>query len=371
MTEREIVDLWKQANLLGEEVYLATVVFVEGSSYRKPGARMLVAASGRRAGTISGGCLEAEVAKKIGWLTSEGPTIQEYRSSFDDEMEGAAHGLGCGGTIWILMEAGDRAAATLRAIEASLVHRKSFAVMASLRGPELGTRVTLPLDSEGEGIDEASGLPEEILEAAKLVGTTRHPCHLGMDDSVALPSLIVLPILPPLRLHVFGAGDDAVPLVRLAVELGWEAMVWDGRSHLLRQPRFPTASLHLIRYHAFGGAEEHHDLQVVDDLPEVAATDFAVILTHSYAQDGALLQALIPKNLRYLGILGPLHRTRRLLMDKVHVPGQTVEEILEKLYAPVGLEIGSYDPNTIALSITFEIQAVLAKKQISVSAMPD
>jgi xanthine dehydrogenase accessory factor len=82
---KQIVDLWRTAKSRQEEVCLATVVRVEGSSYRKPGARMLLTRGGQRAGTISGGCLEGEVAQKAWWLTENGPTIQCYSSFFDDE----------------------------------------------------------------------------------------------------------------------------------------------------------------------------------------------------------------------------------------------------------------------------------------------
>src|SRR6202012_1750338 len=82
---RQIVALWCEAKARQEEVCLATVIRVEGSSYRKPGARMLLTSGGQRAGTISGGCLEAEVAKKAWWLTEKGPTVQRYSSFFDDD----------------------------------------------------------------------------------------------------------------------------------------------------------------------------------------------------------------------------------------------------------------------------------------------
>lgn len=360
MTDRDIVDLWKHSVARGDEFYLATVVFVEGSSYRKPGARMLVTASGQRAGTVSGGCLEVEVANKIAWLTSNGPTIQEYKSSFDDDAEGVSYGLGCGGTIWILMEAGREANATLQAMDAALASRKSFAVVASLHVQNPGTRAVLPLNVPESGtMEEARNLPEDVLNVAMQVSIMRQICYLR-EQSSALPSYIVMPILPPLRVHIFGGGDDAVPLARFAMELGWEVTVWDGRSHLLRPSRFPAAGLRLIEYQ---GKPDGGDLQVIGELPEIAADDFAVVLTHSYAQDGALLQALVPKQLPYLGILGPLHRTRRLLSERVSVFGETVEAVLQRLYAPVGLDIGSNEPTAIALSITAEMQAVLSGKQ--------
>jgi xanthine/CO dehydrogenase XdhC/CoxF family maturation factor len=85
MTDFEhIVPLWRELESAGADYVLATVVEVQGSSYRRPGARMLLAADGRRAGTVSGGCLEAEVAKKAWWLTEQGPVVQRYSTLEED-----------------------------------------------------------------------------------------------------------------------------------------------------------------------------------------------------------------------------------------------------------------------------------------------
>ena len=113
----EILALWKAARRDGDDLCLVTVVRTEGSSYRKPGARMLLSQAGGRAGTISGGCLEAEVQKKAWWLTREGPTVERYSTFFDDDSD-IPYGLGCGGTVWALLERGGVVDAVLGAIEA-------------------------------------------------------------------------------------------------------------------------------------------------------------------------------------------------------------------------------------------------------------
>src|ERR1700761_4656432 len=133
---RQIVALWGEAKGRKEEVCLATVVRVEGSSYRKPGARMLLTRSGRRAGTISGGCLEAEVAKKAWWLTESGPAIQRYSSFFDDDSP-APYGLGCGGTVHVLLDRGPSTHAVLDALELSLSTRLPFVTVTDLNKPAL------------------------------------------------------------------------------------------------------------------------------------------------------------------------------------------------------------------------------------------
>src|SRR5579862_4999568 len=145
-----ILKLWREARERGEEVCLATVVGTEGSSYRKPGARMLLTRGGRRAGTISGGCLEAEVQKKVWWLTESGPSVQCYSSFFDDDSD-MPYGLGCGGTVSVLLERGEAAEQVLAALEQSLASREGTAfvsVIASDSAGELGTRLILSPDRE-------------------------------------------------------------------------------------------------------------------------------------------------------------------------------------------------------------------------------
>src|SRR6202050_5440607 len=119
---RQILDLWKRASAGQEEICLATVVAIEGSAYRRPGARMLLTTAGQRAGTISGGCLEAEVAKKAWWLTEQGPSLQRYPSFFDDDGD-MPYGLGCGGTVIVLLERGKAAAEVLEALRRSTEDR--------------------------------------------------------------------------------------------------------------------------------------------------------------------------------------------------------------------------------------------------------
>jgi xanthine dehydrogenase accessory factor len=355
MEMKTIVDLWKRSRERGEEVYLATVVHVQGSSYRKPGARMLVTAGGERAGTISGGCLEAEVSKKIAWLTAAGRAVETYRSSFDDDNEGVPYGLGCGGTLWILMERGDAARAVLDAMERALESGESSIVISDLHtNAAVGTVV---VDAAEYRLQLSPGLAESTVQAA--TRALEYGCPIAVEDCDVgeLPAFLCMPLLPPIHLHIFGAGDDAQPLCRMASELGWHITVADGRSHLLRPERFPTArELKLLSYsdpEPNGDAIQH---ELITE-PVIKPVDFAVVLTHSYEQDRAILQALLPRPIRYLGILGPLHRTKRLVASVAPLIGMTEEECLSKLHAPVGIRIGSSDPASVALSILAEMQA--------------
>jgi len=349
------VNLWKRATSHGEAVYLATVVHVQGSSYRKAGARMLVTSAGERAGTISGGCLEAEVSRKIAWLTRNGSSIQCYQSSFDDDNEGVPYGLGCGGTIWILMESGQSVHAVLKAMEQTLRRRVPAVTVAMLEADKLQRTVVL----DESHADEVK-IDHLQLRQSRSQGRV---ISLPGDEPGQLPKAVYIPLLPPHRLHVFGAGDDAQPIVRFAAELGWEVTVADGRRHLLRRERFPEARhMELIPFNASSSfaREITGELGVQDG-------DSAVILTHSYEQDRAILKHLLLMPLRYRGILGPLHRTERILRSISEEIGLSVEEGLARLHAPVGLNIGSGNPAVIALAIIAEIQAEMEGVEVSVS----
>lgn len=349
---QQIVALWRAAKAQQEEVCLATVVRVEGSSYRKPGARMLLTRGGRRAGTISSGCLEAEVSQKAWWLTENGPAIQRYSSFFDDDSP-APYGLGCGGTVYVLLERGPAAHAVLNTLEQSLAARSHFVIITDTHQP--ATIFAHP--SSGETLfaqyDEAAASAMESLARRALQQRcsfyASHPAETG-DPTLADPNLFVEYLAPPIALTIFGAGDDAKPLADFAHQLGWHVTIADGRSHLARAERFPSADRLVVL--DYDNPATRHSLALGTD-------DAAVLLTHSYEQDRALLRELLPRTPKYLGILGPRQRTERLITEIAPQLGLSPEECVSRLHAPIGFDIGAHTPESIALSIVTEIFAVL------------
>jgi xanthine/CO dehydrogenase XdhC/CoxF family maturation factor len=342
---RQIVALWREAKARQEEVCLATVMKVEGSSYRKPGARMLLARGGQRAGTISGGCLEAEVTKKAWWLTEKGSTIQRYSSFFDDDSP-APYGLGCGGTVHVLLERGEAAHAVLNALELNLNARIPFVIVADT--DKKGT--LLVQQSSGEKLFSSSPEIAEIETLAQSTAEQKHSFYTAVQINPQLAAeLFVEYVAPSPALTIFGAGDDAKPLADFAHKLGWYVTIADGRSHLARAERFPQADRLIVL--------DYDQVTPSQDLAIESAA--AVLLTHSYEQDRALLRELLPMNPKYLGILGPRQRTERLVGEVSRQLGMTDEECMVRLHAPVGFDIGAHTPESIALSIVTEIFAVL------------
>lgn len=361
MTDLEsILPLWHELEAAGADYVLATVVDVEGPSYRKPGARMLIAADGRRVGTVSGGCLEAEVVKRAWWLTESGPVVRRYSTSADDG--DVPYGSGCGGVVYVLLERRATAARLLKEFEAAFHARTPLAIATALEGEEIGRRAFAGLtivdsftrsQSNTELDSTLSNLAFQALERMQSIdqriahgaGSTR----IWVDYRAARPGL-----------WIFGAGDDAKPILRLARELGWFVAIADGRSHLATRNRFPIAdailSLPILQMPS----------QSESAVADVKATDAAILITHSFEQDVRILAALLARDTlpAYVGVLGPQRRTREILAEAARLLNledtpDCIERWLAKLCAPTGLDIGAETPAAIALSIIAEIQQTL------------
>jgi xanthine/CO dehydrogenase XdhC/CoxF family maturation factor len=314
---------------------LVTLVRAEGSSYRRPGAHLLIGADGEYAGTVSGGCLEAEVVRKAAWMVRDGAVVERYSTLFDDTAE-IPFGLGCGGVVDLLLEPVHTAEcrALVDAMEASL-DGKEFAVATWL--PVSGKRLRRAvLNATGGVVFRSDGLDSSDLDAI---------ANLSLASSCDDSGVYVETLFAPLRLFVLGAGDDAKPLVTMAALLGWCVTVSDGRKQLARPERFPEAE------QVLAGVS-------VEQLG-VAAADAAVVMTHSYEQDRGLLSGLlggreIPG---YIGLLGASHRSSLLVSEAAATLGCSVADCCERVWAPVGLDLGGDGAEAIALAVVAEVQA--------------
>lgn len=342
---QSILAAWRDGGPSLAGAVLATVVHVKGSAYRRPGARMLVLADGRRVGTISGGCLEADVARKAAWWTSAGePSLRR----FDGTSEGAAwdFGLGCNGVISVLLErvASPEVAGFLAFLD-GLRSRRGTGVVALVveadegSGVRPGQRLWSGQGAAGGGGLRGTPLEEPLLAAmaqAEEEGANRL-VHLDGCD------VFLERLAPPRRLVVFGGGHDVIPLAASASALGLSVVVADSRAAYARESRFP-------------GAERVALVPASGDIAglPVDAESLVVMMTHNYAQDRLLLPQVLARRPRYLGMLGPRSRAERLFEEL----GIAIED--HDVHAPVGLDLGAETPEAIALSVLAEVQAVLA-----------
>jgi xanthine dehydrogenase accessory factor len=339
---------------------LATVVRVEGSSYRRPGASLLIGADGRRLGSVSGGCLERDVenhAKAV--LASGEPRLITYDTRGDaDVVFGTA--LGCGGLVEVFIERvplqDDRgpfahwaAAADRREtiVELMIVAAPATTPMAVGQRAWVDVSANASVTAKGSEDAAAAGLISALMREGQPMIDVRQSGLITHTTPAGDVRAFVRVIEPPVRLIVCGAGDDAQPLARMAHTLGWRVWVLDHRAGFATQERFPEA--------------ERVEVSIAGTLPSDLVLDprtVAVIMNHHYPSDGAWLSALAPLPITYLGLLGARHRTARLLRDaELPPPGPGG---LPHLFAPAGLDIGAEGPEGIALAMLAEMQSVIA-----------
>jgi len=306
---------------------LATIVKTVGSSYRRPGAHMLIFEDGKTVGSISGGCLERDVIEHARKVRNSGQsTLLSYDTTLEEDVLFGV-GLGCKGVIEILVEPlAGVAAARLDEIERLLAAREIGVIATVYRGAALGTK-----------IDLAPEIAREISEGGR--STT-----LEVNGA----EVFVEVIQPPVELFVFGAGYDAEPLIRIARELGFRTTVVDRRPAYATRERFPDADRVLV--------VEPAEIERLA-IPTRAAS---VVMAHHYVTDRDYLRELLKRPLKYIGVMGPRRRAETMLQEFRDEGLFVGDELLGKMHNPVGLDIGAEGPEQIALAILSEINAVFA-----------
>ncbi len=357
--DADIYALYRSLLSSGARGVLATVVRTTGSTYRRAGARMLVAEDGRSAGLISGGCLENDLRERSADVFEAGtPVLVTYDSTSEDDILWGL-GLGCTGIAHVLLErvAGTETCATLEFIEECRRLRHGGAIATAYAGagvegtPGLHRRV---LVREG-GLpgNEAAG---DALDAALTKGCARalqakKSSHLSVPAPRGTAEAFVEYVSPPVPFYVFGAGPDAAPLVRLAKELGWHVTVVDWRPAYLSHASFLTADERVLAHPG--------ELREAIAVPRGAV---AVIMTHNFTSDVEIAGILLSSAASYIGLLGPRAKAD-LVLEKLAGEGVLpTDEDLARFHSPVGLDIGSETPEEIALAIAAEIQAIIHER---------
>jgi xanthine/CO dehydrogenase XdhC/CoxF family maturation factor len=334
---RDVVAAFGALAARGGTGVLATVVRVEGSTYRRAGARALLLPDDQLVGLISGGCLEGDLvlrARAVREAHEAVRVVYDHRGE-DDLLWGL--GLGCAGLVDVLLQP---------------VSREAPGPIPRLREALSGAApvaLATVVAREGEGAPPIGAeLELEAAERADLLarGRARTRWRAGPDHRVELLEEV---LGPPVPLLVFGAGPDAVPLVRMAAELGFAVRVVDPRPAQARAERFPEA------VEVVCCAPEEAPARV-----EVTPRSVAVVMTHHYLHDRALLAFLLGTPARYVGVLGPKKRTEDLLRDLREQGIDVSPEALERVHGPAGLDLGADGPDEIALALLAETLAVLA-----------
>jgi len=344
----EILKAYSEARSEGKKTALATVVKVEGSSYRQPGARMLVTEDGLLTGAISGGCLEGDALRKaLLSINQKQNKLVTYNTSNEDDAEIGLQ-LGCNGIVHILFEYIDDELENnpIQLLSQLKAERKEAVIITifslNKRASQIGTSLFFRIDSPVLHHNN-NGL--NLISEAKEVLLTKMTSVKKIQENSEDEALIEY-IKPPVSLIIAGAGNDVQPLVKMTALLGWEVTIGDGRNAHATKKRFPSA----------------HKVSVVkaeDFLENVNIDDqtFFVLMTHNYKYDLAVLKLLLNTDCRYIGILGPKSKLDRML-DDLQLEGISVnEEQLKRIHSPIGLDIGAETSEEIALSIVSELKA--------------
>jgi xanthine/CO dehydrogenase XdhC/CoxF family maturation factor/CTP:molybdopterin cytidylyltransferase MocA len=317
----EIVDRVVALALAGRRAAIATVIRIEGSSYRRPGAKLLIEDDGRTLGGVSGGCLEADVREiALGIMQSGTPRLLHYDTGTDDRTVWGL-GLGCNGSVDVFVQPATEPGTleSLREIRARLERASPFAITTIVEGPAAVGHTTV-----------------------SDVGMPHARSRVDVDGSRTLFTEI---LHPPPRLIVCGAGDDARPLVGFASAAGFAVTVVDHRPAFLATERFPSAK-RLLHFRP-------------DDDVEALAVDartLVVVKTHSFAHDRDWLKVFLETSASYIGLLGPRARADQML-------GQLGVAADRRVFAPVGLSVGADGPEQIAISVVGELLAVISSQQ--------
>ena len=352
-THRSIVTGLNAAAEAGESVVLATVVRVTGSSYGGVGARMLVRGDGSTVGLVSGGCLESDLAEHARRVYESGRAEVVRYDTRDDDDAPWGLGLGCNGLIDVLLEPLPPARATYLA---KLLDRALSADKPSV----LATVIAVPEGSSqgvgghaliiGNNIEKTGGWGRDNT-LAKATADTDEVIKAGRRGlvrefgGVEVAYEVVTPAVP---LIICGSGPDVVPLARFASELGWSATVVDHR---------PVTESHTDRYYGARAVECAEPAKLGEAVALTPRTA-AVVMSHNLARDTDYVQALLDAGVAYVGVLGPRGRTERMLSDLSQRASEPMKNS-DRLFAPVGIDIGGDGPDAIALAVIAEISAVI------------
>ena len=338
-----LLPLYERERAAGRAMALAVLAYTEGSTYRKPGALMLIAANGDYAGLLSGGCLEGDLREHALRVIATGtccPVRYDMRGP-EDQLWGL--GMGCEGAMQILLlrVGPDNDWQPVAQLARSLATHIATAigVVVESRSAEvpLGTLV-LP-GATASATVPALRTPAVAGALVRVASSSQPEWITGQSPSW---KLFVLPLALPPRILILGAGPDAAPVVEFAGMLDWKVTVVDHRSAYAVAAHFPSAERVLLaRPEELGSALE---------LPKYCA---AVIMSHHLTADLGYLRCLAASNIPYVGLLGPAVRREKLLAEL----GPEAEALRARLHAPVGLPLGGRTPQSVALAIIAELHA--------------
>ena len=312
---------------------------------------MLITDDGRWEGAISGGCLEGDALRKARQVMREGQPIVVTYDTMDDENTSFGVGLGCNGIIDVLIES-INPLDPLNPVQLldEFVRQRDVRVLATVLKRDESTGL-LPGSRFVLTDDLATSAPHWLRADMREVFNVGKPLTRAYLTGQGTVEVFVERIDPGIELILFGAGYDVIPVARLARDLGWSVTVTDECIAHLSPKRFPVATCVL---HADPG-------KVLEQL-RVTERTAAVLMSHNFHYDRAVLESLLTTNVPYIGILGPHKRFRKMRAELTKANRSFPDSQLDRIHAPIGLDIGAETPDEIALSIIAEIKTFFTKR---------
>jgi xanthine/CO dehydrogenase XdhC/CoxF family maturation factor len=349
---KDIIQAYDLAYQKGLRAALATVVHVEGSSYRRPGARMLVTEDGRWTGAISGGCLEGDALHKALFaIQQQQNKLVVYDTTGEDDLKFGVQ-LGCNGIVDILFEPidSDKSHNPIQLLREAIRERRDTVLVTLFCSDRSGKHPGTSLLYTAKGIQTSLTEEDRDIVLADVRTAMQHngssfkeyPLFNGFVEYLSTPPALV----------IAGAGNDVSPLVEITAMLGWHTTVVDGRPHHATRERFPKADEVLVARPEDVLARLHTD-----------AHTLFVLMTHNYNYDFALLRELLQRDFPYIGVLGPRKKLDRMLEELGQKGFKPDQRQLSALHGPVGLDIGAETAQEIAISIVAEIKTILSFRE--------
>ncbi len=347
---KTILSEYRKVDLSAHKAALATVVQVRGSSYRSPGARMLITDDGKWVGSISGGCLEGDALRKARQVMTDKKPITVTYDTREESNQNLGIGLGCNGIIDVLIEPVDQGDAShaIRLFERIVKSNSTVALATVFAGPadEIARKVLC---------DEKSVLLSNLVDT-RLEALVRDDLVRLFETQVSQArkynieqtetTVFIELIQPSVSLIIFGGGFDARPVSQLAKSLGWNVTVTDECVAHLAPLFFPTADKLSLCQRNF-----------IDRDFDISPHTACVLMSHNYEYDRDVLRKLINTQTPYIGILGPRKRFEKMLVAFADDGIRLSEDHHRRIHSPVGLDIGAETPDEIAISIIAEIQS--------------
>jgi xanthine dehydrogenase accessory factor len=351
---KTIVSEYHKVDFTKRKAALATVVKVRGSSYRSPGARMLITDDGRWVGSISGGCLEGDALRKARKVMMDKTPMTVTYDTREESNQQLGIGLGCNGVIDVLIEPVDpQDKENPVTLFNSLITSREPVALATVFEAGSGIGEKLLLTSSGEW---SGGFSDEVLKnevrttLSNLFETKKSEAKKYFSQGKESEVFIEL-IQPAVSLIIFGGGFDARPVSELAKSLGWTVSVTDECVAHIAPLFFPTADKLTLCQREF-----------IDRDFDITPYTACVLMSHNYEYDRDVLRKLLKTTTPYIGILGPRKRFDKMLSEFKTQDISLTGQDFQRIHSPIGLDIGAEAPDEIAVSIIAEVQSKFSNR---------